>query len=161
RPRRGRALGPRRGVPRAPRRRRRGAGARRLPRAPPRLAADLAGEGEAPGARHAVTRAPTLAILAIVVLGAIAACSTRDVVPGQSTVPDGGPARPAYCSGTGPPILVGDGITNGEGDGAPDNVCSGTIAVRTFVHALCTCEGYATSTRLTTDSFDSAQGPYK
>lgn len=89
----------------------------------------------------------------------LAACSAHDLVASQGGVgPDGGVS--AYCAGSGPPVLVGDGITNGDGDGAPDNVCSGTIAVRTFVHALCTCEGYATSTRLTTDSFDSAKGPY-
>src|SRR5262249_40682634 len=41
-----------------------------------------------------------------------------------------------------------------------DNVCTGTVAVFTFVNALCTCEDYATSTSLTTDSFDSSVGPY-
>jgi hypothetical protein len=94
------------------------------------------------------------------VLAALAACSAKDIVASQNggVGPDGG--LNAYCAGSGPPILVGDGITNGDGDGAPDNVCSGTIAVRTFVHALCTCEGYATSTMLTTDSFDSSTGPY-
>lgn len=88
----------------------------------------------------------------------LAACSARDIVASNTGGPDGGAG--AYCSGSGPPILVGDGITNGQGDGTPDDVCTGTIAVLTFVHALCTCEGYATSTRLTTDSFDSSMGPY-
>jgi len=107
-----------------------------------------------------VTRPATLAARLAIALGAVgAACSARDLVASQQQNVDGG--HPAgYCAGSGPPILVGDGITNGDGDGAPDNVCSGTIAVRTFVHALCTCEGYATSTQLTTDSFDSALGPY-
>jgi hypothetical protein len=91
---------------------------------------------------------------------ALAGCSTKDIVASEhgGGGPDAGVS--AYCAGSGPPVLVGDGITNGDGDGAPDNVCSGTIAVRTFVHALCTCEGYATSTMLTTDSFDSSMGPY-
>ncbi|HEY6178790.1 MAG TPA: hypothetical protein VIX73_30270, partial [Kofleriaceae bacterium] len=39
-------------------------------------------------------------------------------------------------------------------------VCTGSVAVRAFSHAVCTCDGYATSTALTTDSFDSAAGPY-
>ncbi len=94
-----------------------------------------------------------------IALALFGACSTRDIVASQESLPDSGVS--GYCAGSGPPVLVGDGITVGDGDGAPDNVCSGTIAVRTFVHALCTCEGYATSTRLTTDSFDSAFGPYK
>jgi hypothetical protein len=57
-------------------------------------------------------------------------------------------------------VLVGDGITVGEGDGSADDICTGTVAVRTFKRALCTCEGYATSTPLTTDSFDSRVAPY-
>jgi hypothetical protein len=84
---------------------------------------------------------------------AAAACSSRDIVAETG-------ADPAYCRGTGPAILVGDGVTIGDGDGSPDEVCTGTVAVRTFTRALCTCEGYATSTALTTDSFDSAAGPY-
>jgi len=84
---------------------------------------------------------------------AAAGCATRDIV-----AETGG--APAYCRGTGPAILVGDGVTIGDGDGTPDSVCTGTVAVRTFTRALCTCEGYATSTTLTTDSFDSAAGPY-
>jgi hypothetical protein len=79
-----------------------------------------------------------------------AGCASRDVVAQQPGAPDAGSSVNAYCAGSGPPILVGD-------SGA---VCAGTIAVKTFQHALCTCSGYATSTRLTTDSFDSASGPY-
>lgn len=85
---------------------------------------------------------------------ALAACSSRDIVASS------GAGEPAYCTGTGPPILVGDGITVGDGDGNPDDVCTGTVAVRTFRRALCTCEGYATSTPLVTDSFDGRTGPY-
>ena len=87
----------------------------------------------------------------------LAGCAGEDVVA-TSSGDDRDP--PAYCAGDGPPILVGDGITVGEGDGSSDDVCTGEITVRTFRHALCTCEDYVTSTRLTTDSFDSALGPY-
>ncbi|MCE9576955.1 MAG: hypothetical protein K8W52_27660 [Deltaproteobacteria bacterium] len=97
---------------------------------------------------------PRRAILACV---ALAACQHTDIVAADR-VGDGGVAP--YCQGSGPPVLVGDGITVGDADGAPDNVCTGTVAVRTFVRALCTCEDYVTSTRLTTDSFDSAVAPY-
>lgn len=95
-----------------------------------------------------------LAILAL----AAAGCSGQDVVAIASGDSDGG--VPGWCAGDGPPILVGDGITVGEGDGSSDDVCSGEITVRTFRHALCTCEDYVTSTPLVTDSFDSADGPY-
>jgi hypothetical protein len=102
-------------------------------------------------------RPPTRALTLAAALAA--GCAARDVVASATAGPAGG--TPAgYCAGSGPPILVGDGITVGDVDGTPDDVCTGTVAVRTFVHALCTCEGYATSTRLTTDSFDSAAGPY-
>ena len=89
-------------------------------------------------------------------IAVIAACSSRDIVASAG----GGHDEPAYCAGSGPPILVGDGITVGDGDGNPDDVCTGTVAVRTFKRALCTCEGYATSTPLVTDSFDGRTGPY-
>ena len=91
-------------------------------------------------------------------LALIAACGDPDVVATQIGADGGG--LPRYCDGDGPPILVGDGITVGEGDGSSDDVCVGEVAIRTFRHALCTCEDYVTSTRLDTDSFDSAIGPY-
>ncbi len=59
-----------------------------------------------------------------------------------------------YCQGSGPPIVVGD--TQAMGPAA----CGGRVAERTFRFAVCTCEGYTTSTSLTTDSFDSRQGPW-
>lgn len=90
------------------------------------------------------------------VLVLLAGCTATDVIAVGGTGDD----APAYCQGDGPPILVGDGITVGEADGSSDDVCTGEVAVRTFRHALCTCEGYATATSLTTDSFDSAAGPY-
>lgn len=85
----------------------------------------------------------------------VASCASQDIVASS-----GGDGQPAYCTGTGPPILVGDGITVGDGDGTPDDVCTGTVAVRTFKRALCTCEGYASSNPLVTDSFDGSIGPY-
>ena len=102
-----------------------------------------------PGGR--AKRGPT-GKLALLLL--LAGCAARDVVATSSS---GGAS---YCSGTGPPVLVGDGITVGDGDGSADNVCTGTVAVLTFKRALCTCDAYQTSTPLTTDSFDSAVGPY-
>jgi hypothetical protein len=86
----------------------------------------------------------------------LASCASQDIVASSG----GGGDESAYCSGTGPPILVGDGITVGDGDGNPDDVCTGTVAVRTFKRALCTCEGYASSNPLVTDSFDGSIGPY-
>ncbi len=59
-----------------------------------------------------------------------------------------------YCQGSGPPIVVGDTQTLGPA------ACGGRVAERTFRFAVCTCEGYTTSTALTTDSFDSRQGPW-
>jgi len=94
----------------------------------------------------------------VVALLVLAGCSNQDVVAVGDEQPNGD--VPPYCLSDGPPVLVGDGITVGEGNGSSDDVCSGEIAVRTFRHALCTCEDYTTSTRLTTDSFDSAVAPY-
>ncbi len=91
---------------------------------------------------------------ALLVLALAGGCSSRDIVASS------GDGEAAYCTGSGPPILVGDGITVGDGDGTPDDVCTGTVAVRTFKRALCTCEGYATSTPLVTDSFDGRIAPY-
>ena len=82
----------------------------------------------------------------------VTACASRDIV--AAGVVPGEP--PAYCAGPGPVILVAPRPR--PGDRAA--VCTGAVAVRTFPRALCTCEGYATSTGLTTDSFDSATGPY-
>lgn len=81
-------------------------------------------------------------------------CASRDIVATS------GDNQSAYCTGSGPPILVGDGITVGDGDGTPEDICTGTVAVRTFKRALCTCEGYVTSTPLITDSFDGSVAPY-
>jgi hypothetical protein len=84
----------------------------------------------------------------------VASCASRDIVASSGT------DKPAYCTGSGPPILVGDGITVGDGDGNPDDVCTGEVAVRTFTRALCTCEGYVSSNPLLTDSFDGSIAPY-
>src|SRR5262249_8030243 len=64
----------------------------------------------------------------------------------------------AYCA-TDTPVILRSGPPPGT-QRARAAVCTGNVAVRAFSHALCTCEGYATSTALTTDSFDSAAGPY-
>lgn len=109
------------------------------------------------GPRSSSGAAATRAVLLARLAGAavlLAGCAAQDVVASS------GATTSAYCSGTGPPVLVGDGITVGEGDGSADDVCTGTVAVRTFKRALCTCEGYSTSTPLTTDSFDSRVAPY-
>lgn len=98
--------------------------------------------------------------LALAAAVALAACAQEDTVAIDDRAAGADAGVPAYCLGEGPPILVGDGITVGEGDGTGDDVCSGTVAVRTFRFALCTCEGYDTSTTLATDSFDSTAGPY-
>ena len=111
--------------------------------------------------RHAAVSRTTLVLgLALGLAGS--ACSSRDIVaasPGGDAGGGGGSGA-SFCEGSGPPILLGDGITISEGDGNPDSVCTGEIAVRAFERALCTCEGYATSTMLQTDSFDSVVGPY-
>ncbi len=97
-------------------------------------------------------------IARLAAIALVAGCASRDVVASSGL--GSGSGVSGYCQGIGPPVLVGDGVSIGDGDGNPDHVCTGTVAVRTFTRALCTCEGYATSTQLTTDSFDSASGPY-
>jgi hypothetical protein len=99
-------------------------------------------------------RASCRSLVQTLLVTLVAGCASQDIVAAS------GGDKAAYCSGTGPPILVGDGITVGDGDGTPEDVCTGTVAVRTFKRALCTCEGYATSTPLVTDSFDGSIGPY-
>ncbi|HEY5949688.1 MAG TPA: hypothetical protein VIV40_29540 [Kofleriaceae bacterium] len=99
-------------------------------------------------------RSPRIAAQICALVIGLPSCASRDIVASS------GGSESAYCTGSGPPILVGDGITVGDGDGNPDDVCSGTVAVRTFKRALCTCEGYATSTPLVTDSFDGRIAPY-
>jgi hypothetical protein len=89
---------------------------------------------------------------------AIAACGDRKDIVASSVLPDAGVAA---CNGTAPVLLVSHGVTVGDAPGgAAGDICTGTVAVRTFPHALCTCEDYATSTALVTDSFDSAIAPY-
>ena len=114
-----------------------------------------------------MSAAPTA--FALLALAAAGGCRAQDTVArlsdgGQSRI-DGGEARtdggqPGYCAGSGPPILVGDHITVGGGGMSGGDVCSGEVSTRTFRFALCTCEGYAASTTLTTDSFDSSLGPF-
>jgi hypothetical protein len=95
---------------------------------------------------------------ALVIALAIAACGDRRDIVANSVLPD---AAAAACAGTAPVLLVSHGVTVGDAPGgAAGNICTGTVAVRTFPQALCTCEDYATSTALTTDSFDSTIAPY-
>jgi len=65
-----------------------------------------------------------------------------------------GESRAAYCAGSGPPILVDDT------DGGPVSVCAAQLAELAFRYALCTCDGYVSNQALTTDAFDSSDGPY-
>jgi hypothetical protein len=100
---------------------------------------------------------------AALALGLVTACSSRDIVATANA--DAGNAGDAgdpaaYCDTTSPVILRSDGVRVGDSDGKLESICTGTVAVQTFDRALCTCEGYATSTTLDTDSFDSAAGPY-
>lgn len=62
-----------------------------------------------------------------------------------------GETQAQFCAGKGPPILVGD-------DGK--QICAGALAATTFRFGLCTCEGYVSSGKLTTDGFDSTKGAY-
>jgi hypothetical protein len=102
--------------------------------------------------QHARSSASASRALLAVALLAVSACASRDIVASGAVPGD----QPAYCAGTSPVILVAPAPRPGE-RGA---VCTGVVAVRTFPRALCTCEGYTTSTGLETDSFDSAAGPY-
>lgn len=62
-------------------------------------------------------------------------------------------SRAAYCSGSGPPVTVGDSVT-----GVPE--CTGAIAEWSFSHALCSCKDVNVQGYLKTDSFDSTTGMY-
>lgn len=62
-----------------------------------------------------------------------------------------GETQAQFCAGKGPPILVGD-------DGK--QICAGALAATTFRFGLCTCDGYVSSGKLTTDGFDSTKGAY-
>jgi hypothetical protein len=67
---------------------------------------------------------------------------------------DASQTRTAYCAGSGPPTLVDDS------DGGTGAACTGRLASTSFRYALCTCDGYVGDHALTTDAFDSTQGPY-
>lgn len=91
----------------------------------------------------------------------LVACTQVDVV---AVRPDGAPPIPdadvldaevpdaeiGFCEGDGPLVLVGDGRLG----------CTGAVAQTTFRYAICTCEGMALSAPVTTDAFDSREGPY-
>lgn len=90
------------------------------------------------------------------------ACERRDLVatlPPSSQIDagladssvenDGGPTE--FCEGSGPPLLVGD---------TGDPVCGSSVAEKTFRFALCSCTDLVASHQLSTDAFDSRNGPY-
>lgn len=102
----------------------------------------------------------TRAILAVWML--TIACTREDVVAdlqpnpaardaGTPDAADAGTTTPDRCDTSGPPLIVGD---TGE------TTCGSAVAERTFRFALCTCTDLVTSNALTTDAFDSADGPY-
>jgi hypothetical protein len=95
--------------------------------------------------------ARAVARTSVAALWLAAGCASRDIVASA-----GEPA--AHCA-TGAPVILRAGPP-ADAERARAAVCTGSVAVRAFSHALCTCEGYATSTTLTTDSFDSTTGPY-
>lgn len=83
---------------------------------------------------------------ALALLGALAgACTLEDRVA-RLPCATCGPARGAYCGGSGPPPLTLDGA------------CGGAAAARRFQHALCACEGLGGAQPLRSDSFDSGSG---
>ncbi|MCL4226967.1 MAG: hypothetical protein KJZ91_21115 [Myxococcales bacterium] len=79
---------------------------------------------------------------ALAALG-LAACVARDTV----ATTGGGEDLDTYCQGRGPPVLV-------------DDTCTGAVAEALFRHALCACGDLALGAGLTTDAFDSRQGPW-
>jgi hypothetical protein len=74
-----------------------------------------------------------------------------------SSIDDGGlwvDSRAAYCAGSGPPITVGDTVSQ-------TNVCTGGLAELTFTHALCSCSDANIQGVFKTDSFNSTTGTYQ
>ncbi|HEU4533350.1 MAG TPA: hypothetical protein VFS00_04500, partial [Polyangiaceae bacterium] len=71
-------------------------------------------------------------------------------VAGPPAGPQPAGTREEYCSGSGAPIVVGDGPR--------PSVCAGDLASVTFRFALCSCEGYVGSQALVTDAFDGRTG---
>jgi cytoskeletal protein CcmA (bactofilin family) len=95
------------------------------------------------------------ALLALLALTALAACTTTDVV---ATLDDGGAgpdgqadALAPACTGDAPPRIV-------DPAGAP--LCPAELAASVFRHALCACQEITTNDAFAADSFDSRQGPY-
>lgn len=92
----------------------------------------------------------------IVAIGAIDGGSAPAADAGPEVIADAGsdagPVVPdaGSCTGAGPLVIVGDG----------ESTCGGRVAARSFRYAVCTCDDYAASASLTTDSFDSTRGPY-
>ena len=110
----------------------------------------------APATATAVATGIVHLALGLATLASLAGCTTEDIVAirrctgAACAAPDD---RPGYCQQSGPSILLptlGGSAT-----------CAGALATRTFQFALCTCTDYASNVGLSTDSFDSATGPYR
>lgn len=65
---------------------------------------------------------------------------------------DGDATLAEFCSSNGPLVLT-------PGDSGRDT-CTGELAETSFRYAICSCDRLITSNNITTDSFDSANGPY-
>ena len=89
-------------------------------------------------------------------LAAFAGCTVQDTVAVQSCSSDE-PCPPqdpaAFCDGTTSLLLAGAAADEPA-------LCMDALAASLFEHALCVCGELALGPPLTTDSFDSAQGPY-
>lgn len=72
-----------------------------------------------------------------------------DAATSDASTPDGGSG---FCAQSGPIVFVGDST------GTP--VCGGEVAQTTFRYAICSCLELALSAPLSTDAFDSREGPY-
>ncbi|RDV37160.1 hypothetical protein DV096_14340 [Bradymonadaceae bacterium TMQ3] len=59
--------------------------------------------------------------------------------------------EPDFCAGGGPPIRF---------DEVDGDLCAGDVAEETFRWAMCTCSDSRFTAGLTTDAFDSREGPY-
>jgi hypothetical protein len=107
------------------------------------------------------TPCPSVAVATALAL--LIGCGTADVpvlLAGDGGAPGspgalaasaaGSDTRAAYCMSTGPALILGTASAT----------CDGQVAQTAFRYALCTCDGYVSSHALTTDSFDSASGPY-
>lgn len=83
-----------------------------------------------------------LALAALSALSALSACAARDAV---ATAAASEPVM--HCSASGPAVLL-------------DGICTGALASAVFQSAVCGCGALQFGFNLSTDGFDSRQGPY-